>query len=222
MSNNKIDINDRKDSKTKAIKAQKILVVEGQDDWCFFKHFLEKKLKIKDVQLIDIGGDGNFLTVLKVLKLSPNFDKVEKIGLIRDTDKDLQKSFKRIKEAIEKGLQYKAPTNMNSWQKDEEHGIKLGVFLLPNNEEKGMLETLCMQSVADDAIMPCLNAYFECMDKVIPENKLPKNIAKARVQAFLASRKTYKSSVGFAAEKGYWNFDAECMQEIKSFLLTFK
>ena len=47
MSNNKIDINDRGNAKTKVIKAQKILVVEGQDDWCFFKHFLEKKLKIE-------------------------------------------------------------------------------------------------------------------------------------------------------------------------------
>ena len=153
------------------------------------------------------------------LSKKDNFDKVETIAFVRDADDDLQKSFKSIQIAIEKGLEYVAPINMNSWQKGV---IQLGVFLLPNNEEKGMLETLCMQSVADDPIMPCLDAYFNCMNEVISENKRPKNIAKSRVQAFLASRKTYKSSVGFAAEKGYWNFNAECMQEIRNFLLVFK
>ena len=222
MRDNNETINDRQDTKTTSIKAQKILAVEGQDEWYFFKYFLEKKLNIKDVQLIDIEGESKFLAKLKLLKLSPNFDKVKKIGFVRDADDDLQKSFKSIKEAIEKGLQYKAPTKMNTWQKDEAHDIELGVFLLPNNEEKGMLETLCLRSVADDAIMPCLDTYFDCMNKVIPENKRPKNIAKSRVQVFLASRKTYKSSVGFAAEKGYWNFDADCMQEIRNFLVAFK
>jgi hypothetical protein len=215
----KITLNDPKDKDNVSIKCEKLLAVEGQDEWWFFKRFLEKHLKINDVQLIDIGGESKFEDKLKALKLSPNFSTVKKIGFVRDADNDVIKSFQKIKTAIDTCLKITSPSTMNSW---EGSLPKLGVFVLPNSLDNGMLEDLFLESVANDPFMPCLENYIQCIESKIPRNQQPKNKAKSKAQAFLASRKDYKSSVGLAAEAGYWNFDAPCMDELKKFLDEFK
>ncbi len=215
----KITLNDIKEKDTTKIKSVKLLAVEGQDEWYFFKRFLEKHLKISDVQIIDIGGESNFASKLELLRLSPDFSKVEIIGFIQNADNDIEKSFEKIQVAIKDNLNMIAPRNINTWEYNKP---QLGVFILPNSIENGMLEDLCLKSVASDPIMPCLDAYFKCIEGILPKNKQPKNIAKTMTQAFLASRKEYKSSVGFAVEEDYWNFDDDCMKEIKDFLTFFK
>lgn len=213
-------LNNPKDKSKIEIKSPKILAVEGQDEWWFFCRILEKYLNIKDVQVIDIEGESKFKEKLELLRLSPNFSIVSQIGFVRDADEDSNISFEKIQNAIKDNLKISPPVNINSWISDTNYA--LGVFVLPNSSDSGMLEDLCMESVAEDPIMPCIDAYFECMKKVLSIENLPKNFSKSKTQVFLASRKEYKTSIGFGAEKGYWNFSAPCMQALIKFLKGFE
>jgi hypothetical protein len=101
------------------IESTKILAVEGQDEWYFFKNMLEKHLKITDVQLIDIGGESNFETELASIFILSGFSSVKKIGFVRDADNDAQKAFKKICKAIKDALKLPAPETINNFTNNE-------------------------------------------------------------------------------------------------------
>lgn len=100
--------------------------------------------------------------------------------------------------------------------------IRVGVFLLPDGESDGMLEDLCLQAVADDPVVPCVDAYLKCVNEKraeakrasIPQNKLP----KARALAFLTSRDDPDKRVGEAASAGYWPWDAPTFHPLVHFI----
>lgn len=93
---------------------------------------------------------------------------------------------------------------------------KIGVFILPDSATEGMLEDLCLRSIADDPVMQCIDEYFGCVNDQV--GSLPKNINKAKVQAFLASRREYVAHLGLAAHRGYWPLDNSEFDQIKQFL----
>jgi hypothetical protein len=79
-----------------------------------------------------------------------------------------------------------------------------------------MLETLLLETVADDPVMPCLEAYFECVEQ--HTGSQPGNRFKARVQAFLASRSRPGLLLGQAASAGYWRLESQALVHVKHFL----
>jgi hypothetical protein len=81
-----------------------------------------------------------------------------------------------------------------------------------------MLETLLLETVADDPVMPCLEAYFECVEQ--HTGSQPGNRFKARVQAFLASRSRPGLLLGQAASAGYWRLESRVLDHVKHFLRT--
>lgn len=201
------------------IKSTKILAVEGQDEWYFFKEMLEKHLKITDVQLIDIGGESNFEKEFATISILPGFSSVKKIGSVRDADTDAKVAFEKICKAIKDGLGLPAPETMNNFTNNKP---QIGVFIMPNNSDSGMLEDLCLQSVQKDTVMPCLDAFISCVKNNLPNDKHPKIWSKAKTPVFLATRKDIKSSVGFGAEEGYWIFGHPCFDQLKQFLGNFR
>ena len=81
-----------------------------------------------------------------------------------------------------------------------------------------MLETLCMRAVAGDCVWPCIDQYFMCVQQTVV---CPDNMDKARLQAFLASRKRPRYLIGHAAKAGYLNLDSDEYLPIRSFLAGF-
>jgi hypothetical protein len=80
---------------------------------------------------------------------------------------------------------------------------RVGVFIMPDGEADGMLESLCMQAVKDKPETSCLDAYINC---VAEKGLNPKPLEKARVHAWLASQPEPDKRVGEAAQAGYWPF----------------
>jgi hypothetical protein len=60
-------------------------------------------------------------------------------------------------------------------------------MILPGDGREGMLEDLCLESVADDPAIPCLEEHFRCLEEQLEAGAFPGNPSKARVRAFLAS-----------------------------------
>ena len=95
---------------------------------------------------------------------------------------------------------------------------QVGVFILPDNQRSGMLEDLCLGSVASDLALPCVDEFFDCVAKAT--NRQPGNLAKARIQAWLASHPEPDNRLGLAAQKGYWPWAAPAFAPLIAFLRT--
>ena len=78
-----------------------------------------------------------------------------------------------------------------------------------------MLETLCLAAVTGDPVMPCVETYLECVQQYAAAP--PRNLAKAKVQAFLASRDR-PGQLREAARRGYWPWDDPTFAPMKQFL----
>ncbi|MFN4219076.1 MAG: DUF3226 domain-containing protein, partial [Candidatus Bipolaricaulia bacterium] len=90
------------------------------------------------------------------------------------------------------------------------------VMILPDINTPGALEDLCLQAVANDPALPCVEQYFECLKQ--QTSSFPKNFAKAKIQAFLASRVEAGKRLGEAAQAGYWPWHSSVFDQLKSFL----
>jgi hypothetical protein len=107
---------------------------------------------------------------------------------------------------------------------------KMGIFILPGNSESGMLENLCLQTVAKHPVIPLMEEFFVSLEKITtrrdpPDAPMqtgthyyPSNEPKAKVQVFLAGLHEITSHVGIAAEKGIWDFENPSLATIKEFL----
>jgi hypothetical protein len=95
-------------------------------------------------------------------------------------------------------------------------GLRVGVFIVPDNVSVGMIETLCMRSVDADPAFPCVDQFFSCVDEC--SGRRPLNIDKARAQAFLATQARIDYHVGRAADDGVWNFEHAAFEPLVRFL----
>lgn len=197
----------------------KILAVEGIDDKNFFDKLL-KCLSISDFQIEDVGGKDKFPKRFPALLKTPGFyapDQtpiVTHLAIIRDKDED--EAFKSISKIVTNaGL--KPPTKQSTFS----DGIpKVGIFIMPGETIEGtMLEDLCLKTVENRPVMKCVNDFITCTCAL--EIK-PKNLSKAKVQAFLAAQPDIANSVGIGAQKNYWDFGSPDLGELKQFLNQMK
>ena len=197
------------------ITEKNLIIVEGDDDAYLFEKLLEK-LQITGVQLHSLRGDNRLLPkVLKVFKNRPNFDELENLGIILDANESKESKITSIKYHLQTNG-YPVPQLMN---KLSDEGSPHTCFLvIPPNHEKGNLEDLCLMSVKEDPAISCIDSLFECLSENIAKENYPKNISKAKVQVFMASRKESCPHLGIAAQKNYWIFDHHIFNDVKTFL----
>lgn len=197
------------------IEKTSVLVVEGNDDERFFKA-LARHLKIEEqIQVVNLNGIGNLQVELKALQKVSGFDKVRTLGIALDADRDAARIFRRIQGAL-RAADFACPQAPLELAYEGSSPSVL-VFILPGNTvDAGMLEDLCLRAVAQDPAMECVNRYFQCLQQRLDE--LPRNMSKAKVQVFLASRERVYLRVGEAADRGYWPWDDQVFDEAKQFL----
>ena len=199
------------------IEKTKLLLVEGKDEIYFFDALLEH-INIKDIQLIEVKGKNNFKNEFPILLKSPKFDDVLSYGIIQDADKNANNTFQSVVTLLSKHNQ-PIPKEHGEFKSNEI--VKTGVFIMPDNQNKGMLEDLCLKTVSNHPNIECVNQYLDCLKNnkslSIKNSKYPKNLSKAKVHTFLAGMEKYTSSLGVAAKKGYFNLDSKYLKDIIHF-----
>ncbi len=207
------------------IEQKYVLLVEGNDEVYFFQAFL-KHIGIADVQVIEIGGKDKFKSELPAFIVDPGFSEVKAFAVIRDADNDMDSAINSVSGVLERNDQ-PSPKKHAMFAADKRR--KSGIFIIPGNADEGMLEGLCLKTVENHPVLECVSFYIECLEKKLepydPGEKkesgkiyFPKNLAKAKAHSFLAGMHDFKSSVGIAAKKGYWNLDSPHLNDLKSFL----
>ena len=194
------------------IESPKLLLVEGESEYRFFRCLLERLDTTVPVQVANFKGIGNLKRVLRTLPVRPEYPVLESIGVTRDADRSSSRAFQSVCSLLESaGLGAPdAPMVLT-------HGKpRVAVYVLPDCASPGTLESLCLSAVACDPAMQCVEQYVQCLVKTAG---IPHGISdKARVHAFLASRPNPDLRVGEAAQAGHWNLDSQVYDPLKSFL----
>ncbi len=200
---------------TKDITKTKILLVEGNHEQDLFSKLLHKLDLASDIQIVNAQGKDKYPTQLKAIMKMPGHELITSVGIVGDADDNPQRAFQNICKVLQEA---KLPQPTAPLQPVKIDGLQVIVLILPDSQTKGMLETVCLESVKDDPAMICVNQYFECLEQKLDKDKLPKNMAKSKIQAFLASRHEFAVDLGVAAQKSYWQFDHPVFETIKQFL----
>ena len=188
-----------------------LLLVEGKDDAIFFKSMMEY-LRLDGVDIWNIEGTTKLRTRLKVLKMDPAFNSnVTSLGIIQDADNDPESALRSVKDAL----------RVSGFAVPDQSFLSAGsrptvTFMILPSDSPGMLESVCLKSIESDPAMVCVDHYFDCLRTTCQIE--PTNIYKAKVQAFLASRRKVGLDLRLAAKAGYWPFDHDIFGPIKNFL----
>lgn len=84
-----------------SISQKKLLAVEGKDDVEFFEALL-KDMKIGDCEICEVGGKDQFKHKIPALVKVPGFSNVQRLGIIRDADKNPSAAFDSIVNILKK------------------------------------------------------------------------------------------------------------------------
>lgn len=198
------------------IASNRLLAVEGKDDYNFFEALL-KHMNLAGVQIVDIGGKDNFGNVFSLLTNMDGFAQLSEIGIVRDAETNAAKSaFDSVAGVLR---QHKLPIPSKPGEITLSGPPRVGVFIMPDNVEKGMLENLCLRTVEETPVYACINAYVQCLSPFLPEGKKAGfNEPKARVQTYLSSCIPIVNSLGVAALSGLWDLGHESLRDIRAFL----
>ena len=193
------------------ISQPKQLVVEGADAQRFFEAFMKAE-GVLNVQVQNFGGNAELPGALPALTKLSGFAEVVSLAVIRDAERDPAAAFQSVCTTLEKaGLP--RPGRAGEFASGRP-GI--GVFILPDAKSAGMLESLCLLSVAADPALPCVHELFGCLERA--GVTAPTKMEKARVRTFLASRPKPGLRLGEAAEAGIWPWNHPALDEVRQFL----
>ncbi|PUD87550.1 hypothetical protein C2R61_03200, partial [Helicobacter pylori] len=118
-----------------------LIFVEGPSDKVFLEvylYFLED-IPIKNFKVKDVTGKDN------LSKRLLEIEKYDKTLIIFDADKDYESNKKEI------------------LSKTQQKITEEQIFLFPNNQDDGDLETLLLEIAKYDEFLKCFEGYLECI-----------------------------------------------------------
>ena len=194
------------------ISYSKVLLVEGRDAFEFFKAMLRHLGLLSEIEIRNFGGVGELADYLDTLRITSGFSGITSLGIVRDAETDADSAFRSVCNALTKSG-YGVPSQP-TMVADGSPGVS--VFILPDCVNPGMIENLCLQAVVGDPACLCVEQYFQCLQEQGVD--LPRNMPKARLYTFLASRPGPGLRLGQAAHRGYWQWDSPVFDSLKDFL----
>ncbi|MCD6327811.1 hypothetical protein J7M28_09690 [bacterium] len=211
-------------AKRTAIDRPCVVTVEGKTDRKFFTWMAIKLGLDHYIQVWPYDGNKQLKTKLAALATTSGFAQVTSLGIVMDADDHPDRAYQRICGALHSANLSKS--REEPIQVDD--GPRIQVLVLPSLDKQGALETVCLESVQNDPLMPCIEKFSNCVGKEWTEQLKRKEdeselliarLDKMRVHAFLATRyDNPEFRLGEAAEADIWPFEHEAFMGIKAFL----
>lgn len=205
------------------IEQPRLLLVEGTDDYWFFRQIMERReregRKSEGIQVVPYGGKdnfGNFLTSTLIPLLNSS-DLVESIGVTRDADRNYTRAFQSIGDSLRTaGLP--APSLPLTFEPGMFDGdaIQVVAYVMPDNASPGELETLCLQAVRGSPAIPCVDRFHECLESI---GHVSGDAYKTRLGAFLSAHPGNPNLlIGQAVAAGVIPWDSPAFDGVHQFL----
>jgi hypothetical protein len=182
----------------------------------FFEALLRHLKLAHEVEIRNFRGVTDFGRALMDLAGLDAFQRlVTSVGVVRDAeDKPAAVAQQSVKAAF-------AAAGLTAARTPP---IRTSVFILPDNSNAGMLETLCMEAVKNEPALAdahaCVEEFFACLARNNVSLPSQPALAKHRAQAYLATRPEAQMFPGIAAYRGYWPWDNPVFQPLRQFLLA--
>ena len=176
----------------------RLLLVEGPDDVEFFRR-LASRVPKDGSELVDdsrwrirkFGGKSKLSNFLYELLQSPNYDYLERIGIVRDVDfntsdaerntgapiRALQSVNSAIDNAYRNSSIDSAAPVLPGIRSPSDSRPTFSLLTLPgsNASAEGSLETILLGALADDPMMCCVDKYFKCVKENHPDSQVARN-----------------------------------------------
>ena len=196
----------------------RLLLVEGTDDYWFFRRIIERR-QSTGIQIIEFGGKdklGEFLTNVLVPRVKAT-DMVRIIGIVRDADDFYDRAFQSVGDSVRRaGLPVPLPPLNYANGNLDGNAIQVATYIMPDNASPGELETLCLEAARGSETMFCVEGFFECLSTI---DNVPSKEDKARLGAFLsANRDDPNLRIGEALSAGVIPWDSPAFAGVHQFL----
>lgn len=179
----------------------RLLLVEGVDDRHVVRHIRKKAPDMPFFEIVDKNGVENLLRAISVEVKVPGRTA---LGIMVDANTRIQSRWKSIAGRL-RMADVALPPDMAGdgtiirSDDDEGLGVKVGVWVMPNNKEQGQIEDFIAKLVPEeDPVWPLAQQYI-CR---IPENHQPTDVAKATLHTWLAARRSGPLRMGEAIGSG--------------------
>ncbi len=199
------------------IWADRLLLVEGRDEVNLFNAFIGHRFgeeRRSEIQVVEAGGrdrlPGNLNANLNAIALASR--NVRAIGAVRDADDDAGGAFRSVCDHL-RNAGY-APPAAHGGFSDATPAV--GVFIVPDGNAPGAIETLCRRSCERNAASGCVEDYMSCLDERGAMRS--GNRDKTFAHAYLAATDDPVARVGEGALQGAWNFDSDAFADLSAFL----
>ena len=186
--------------------ADKVLLVEGQDDQHVFWNLLERHGYQHGVTIQDGGGYENIRETLGPRLKATN---EQRLGVVVDADIDFGNRWKSLRDVIARAGYIAVPEipSVTGTIIEQEGKPTLGVWLMPDNQAPGMLEDFAR------LLLPPQDRLWsraaQTVDAIPDDERLfsSQHRAKAHIHTWLAWQREPGRPIGQAIKIGF--FDAE-------------
>ncbi len=183
MTSMKSQLNPARKHNLLTFKRPKLILVEGNDEYDFFK-FLRLK---EDIQIHAYEGKDQLQLELDTVKDVEGFDTLKRVAIVRDADSDPASALQSVLQQWANAFQAAKPkVNSDMWFEDAV-GREWSVWLMPCPDLSGDLEELLWQAVAPSEHRSCIHALMECL--TVADDTPFRTETKARLYSCLATQR---------------------------------
>jgi hypothetical protein len=196
------------------VSLAKLLLVEGDTPMHFFEALLRHLHLGAAIEVRNFRGVGDFKAFVTALAATAEFQAlVTSVGVVRDAE---DRPAVHARQSVEAALAAAGLTPART------PPVRTSVFILPDDTNPGMIETLCMEAVRGEpslaATYGCITDFFTCLARngvALPPAPV---LAKNHAEAYLATRPEPQLFPGLAAYRGYWPWSSPAFQPLIRFL----
>jgi len=196
----------------------KQLIVEGNDEVKVIEKLLIRLKLPQNFDLID--GEGNESVRRGLSVRLKGADKKDVLGIVIDAEKSLENNWKSIRNSLIKSgysLPKSLPKNGGIYKQDELP--KVGIWIMPNNDDEGMIEDFIRLLVPEnDELIPLAEKILTEIKTQNLERFKPTFRAKALIHTWLAWQSKPGTPLGQAVFKKYIDTDKQLCQDFIAWL----
>lgn len=193
------------------------LLVEGNDDQHILWAICEKYKLPQNFDVIDCKGIDPLLTKIPVYLKTHG---LQSIGIIIDADENLENRWQSLKNRLSKDFSMPDIFPKEGFIIQNDNNIKLGVWIMPNNEEKGMIEDFINYLIPqDDELLLKVETFLSDIETQNLNKYKEIHHSKAKIHSWLALQEAPGIPMGQAITRKYLTTDTE---DFKVFLEWLK
>lgn len=195
-------------------KFNKKLLVEGKDDQHVIWALCEKFTVTESFDVIDCQG---ITKLYEQLPIRFKQAQVDTIGLIIDADSEVKNTWKSVSALLSsQGFTIPQTIPIEGLILKNNSGIKIGVWIMPNNNDNGMLEDFISFLVPkEDKILPIVNDTLTNIESQGLNQYSLIHKSKAMIHSWLSLQADPGIPMGLGITKRYLTTDEEtCLKLI--------